>query len=375
MTGSFVLSDYDFLLPETAIAQEPLEPRHASRLLHLRRAGAPVPGQPVAEGEPHLSHHTVRDLPGLLPRGALLVVNDTRVVPARLHASKTSGGLVELLLMRPFGADGAGLAGQPVLFKASKGLRVGQVLQVQSHAGSAPHPDATATVVRVGEGGQAVLDFHGPRDLTELLAQCGHVPLPPYIRGGRETPGVDRARYQCTYAAQPGAVAAPTAGLHLSGTVLGELDAAGIERCAVTLHVGPGTFLPVRTDDLRDHRVLAERYELTPETAERLNAALRDRRPIVAVGTTTTRALESAALHAGHGQPLQAGAGLADLTILPGHRFAVVGGLLTNFHLPRSSLLVLVSAFAGREAVLAAYEAAVAAGYRFYSYGDAMLIT
>lgn len=356
MTDSFQLEDYQFDLPTERIAQAPAEPRHAARLLHLDRARA------------GLIHGTVMDLCTRLPPRCLLVVNDTQVVPARLHAVKESGGRVELLLCEPAGHGGGDPAHQPALVRSSKPVRVGARLKI---VGS----EVTAAVRSVEAGGLAVLAFEGVEDLGPLLATAGHVPLPPYIRGGRESAsGEDRLRYQCVYAARPGAVAAPTAGLHFSHALLEGLDAAGVERCAVTLHVGPGTFLPVRTDDLRAHRVLPERFLLGAEAAEQIAAARRDRRPIIAVGTTTTRVLETlAARHPGGAWP--AGPGLADLTILPGHRFAAISGLVSNFHLPASSLLVLVAAFAGRERVLAAYREAVALGYRFYSYGDATLLT
>lgn len=356
---SFALDDYDFDLPDAAIAQVPVEPRHAARLLRVDRHGDT------------LSDDRVIDLPALLPQDALLVVNDTRVVPARLIASKSTGGRVELLLTRPFGRSGADLLDHEVLYKTSKSLAPGQELRIEGRQGS---PLAWARVVTVRGGGTAVVDFGGVADLDRLLQTCGHVPLPPYIRGGKEDPNLDPGRYQCTFARAPGAVAAPTAGLHLSQEVLAALDARGIERTSVTLHVGPGTFMPVRSGDLRGHRVLPERFEVLAHTAALLEGARQQGRPIIAVGTTTTRSLETLALRCAGG-PLRATSGEADLTILPGHTFALVTGMLTNFHLPRSSLLVLVCAFAGRSRVLRAYRHAVASGYRFYSYGDAMLIS
>ena len=354
---SLQLADYDFTLPDTSIAQHPVEPRHASRLLCLdRRTGA-------------VTDRTVADLPDLLPRDALLVLNDTRVVPARLLCRKPSGGRVELLLTRPFGPDGAGLLGHQALYKTSKGLPPGQRLIVLAHENRQP---AEAVVRETLPGGVALVDFQGAADLADLLDRCGHVPLPPYIRGGMDATS-DRERYQTTFARQPGAVAAPTASLHLSTELLQSLDQRGLERTTVTLHVGPGTFLPVRTEDLSTHRVLPERFEVTDVAARQLQRAREQGRPIVAVGTTTTRTLETLALRCRDG-PLQAMVGEADLTILPGHRFALATGLVTNFHLPRSSLLVLTCAFAGRERLLAAYCHAIEAGYRFYSYGDATLI-
>ncbi len=347
------LASYDFELPADRIAQYAVEPRHAARLL-VNTPGA----------EPRDA--TMWDLPEVMlaryGRPPLLVVNDTRVVPARLLARKQTGGKVEFLLEHPFGPDGNGLTGHSTLYKSSKPLRAGQQLVLEGGGG-------VEVVAVLGEG-RARIDLHGAATLGELLDRCGHVPLPPYIRGGVDQPELDRPRYQCAWAHQPGAVAAPTAGLHFSPQLLARLAAAGIERTAVTLHVGPGTFLPVRSDDLRGHRVAAERYELSAQTAAALAQARAEGRPVVAVGTTVTRALEHAAAQSSDGRPA-AGQGWADLTILPGHHFAVVQGLLTNFHLPRSSLLVLLAAFWGRTRVLAAYQAAVARGYRFYSYGDA----
>lgn len=349
------LADYDFDLPDDLIAQTPIEPRHASRLLVLNRHSGVV------------DHRGVADLPTLLTPGTLLVVNDTRVVPARLLAHKDTGGKVELLLTRPFASEGADLTGHEVLVKSSKGLHVGQKLLLD---GVTAGP--TARVMAVEAGGKARVDFAGVANLTDLLEGWGHVPLPPYIRGGKDDPSIDRPRYQCTFADRPGAVAAPTAGLHLSQALLQDLASAGIELCRITLHVGPGTFLPVRTDDLRQHAVLPERYDVGALAAEQLERARRAGRPIVAVGTTTTRTLETVILR--NDGVFRESCGDADLTILPGHRFGGIRGLMTNFHLPKSSLLVLVCSFAGRSRVLAAYRQAVAERYRFYSYGDAMLI-
>lgn len=352
MIDAFDLRAYDFDLPEAAIAQTPVEPRHAARLLVFGRSSDT------------LSHQTVADLPGLLPRNALLVVNDTRVVPARLLGHKPSGGRVELLLTRPFATTGTDLLDHEAMARSSKPLRVGQMLLLDGGG------EATITAV-LGQGLVRV-DLTGFADLAALLAACGHVPLPPYIRGGKEQPNLDRPRYQSTFADAPGAVAAPTAGLHLSHELLAQLADAGVELARVTLHVGPGTFLPVRDPDLRHHRVLPERAEISQETAESIARARAAGRAVIAVGTTTTRTLEAAAIRGGG--IVHAGRFAAELTILPGHRFQVVDGLMTNFHLPQSSLLVLVSSFAGRERILAAYAEAVARHYRFYSYGDAMLI-
>ncbi len=356
------LDAYDFELPAGAIAQEAAEPRDAARLLVATR---------------HVglrAHATVRDLGAYLPPGALLVFNDSMVVPARLLGVKAdSGGAVELLLTEPFAGpwrtfggaaaavDLSGLRDQPALARSSKGLKVGQRVDLQGGA---------AAVVRTVEAQGAVrVDFEGAEDLEALLTRCGRLPLPPYLRHGREDDaGDDRVRYQTTLARAKGSVAAPTAGLHFTAPLLQGLRDAGFGLATLTLHVGPGTFLPVRAADLRTHQVLAERYEISPQAAEAIAAARRDGRPIVAVGTTATRVLESFG-----DAEIGAGRGWTSLTIRPGHRFAVVHGLMTNFHLPRSSLLVLLSTFAGREPVLDTYRQAVAAGYRFYSYGDASL--
>ena len=345
------LADYDFDLPDAQIAQHAVEPRDAARLLVAWRS---------REG---LAHHVVADLPDLLPRRTLLVVNDTRVVPARLLGHKRdSGGAVELLLVAPFSAAGDdGLRGQRAIARSSKPLRVGQVLEFG---------DGVHATLRANHGdGSVDVDLEGAADLEQLLARVGHLPLPPYLRGGREdADGRDRTRYQTAWAAHPGSIAAPTAGLHFTPDLLQRLDDVGVERRAVTLHVGPGTFLPVRVEQIAAHRVLAERFEVSEATAEALRAARRDERPIVAVGTTTTRVLETLGRDG-----IVAGRGETGMTLLPGHRFEVVRGLMTNFHLPRSSLLLLLAAFAGREPVLDAYRHAVASGYRFYSYGDASL--
>ncbi len=352
MIDALDLRAYDFDLPDGAIAQVPVEPRHAARLLVFARSGD-VRAQ-----------KTVADLPELLPRHALLVVNDTRVVPARLLGQKTSGGRVELLLTRPFATPGADLSGHEAMARSSKALRVGQTILLDG--------GGQATITEVLGHGLVRVDLAGFPDLAALLAHCGHVPLPPYIRGGKEQRQLDRPRYQSTFARTPGAVAAPTAGLHLSQELLAQLAEAGVEIAHVTLHVGPGTFLPVRDPDLRQHRVLPERAEITQQTAEAIARARAQGRAVIAVGTTTTRTLEAAAIRGGG--TIHAGHFDADLTILPGHRFLVIDGLMTNFHLPQSSLLVLVSSFTGRERLLAAYADAIAHGYRFYSYGDAMLI-
>ena len=338
------LEEYDYPLPERCIAQEPVTPRDASRLLLLERSGNPT------------RHLGFRDLPALLDEKDLLVLNDTRVFPARLRGRKATGGALEFLLTRPLG-EGRWEA----LCNATRELRAGAAIEF---------PGAAAQVEgRQGEG--IVLRFAAEVKVEDLLERSGEVPLPPYIR--RPTGGsraADRERYQTVYARTRGAVAAPTAGLHFTEELLARLEAKGIRRCFVTLHVGPGTFLPVRVADARLHRVAPERFALSDPTLQAIDATRRRGGRVVAVGTTVGRVLEHAALRGIR----RAEEGECDLTILPGHRFLQVDGLITNFHLPRSTLLLFVAAFAGRQRILSTYRDAVERGYRFYSYGDAMLI-
>lgn len=342
------LALFDYALPPDRIAQEPAEPRDAARLLVVdRRSGA-------------RRDAGVRDLAGLLRPGDCLVVNDTRVVPARLLGRIVgTGRAAELLLV------GALASGEwEVLLRPGRHCPPGAVLSLADGA-------ARATVTAGGEAGRrrVVLDWPGP--IAELLRGHGLPPLPPYIRRYRKPGGEDWTRYQTVYAEKDGAVAAPTAGLHFTPELLGALASAGVEVHRVTLHVGPGTFRPVRVTRVAEHRMEAERYEVPVATALAVGRARAEGRRVVAVGTTTVRALETAADAEGRVVP---GASWTDLTITPGYAFRVVDALLTNFHLPRSSLLLLVAAFAGRQRVLEAYAHAVAAGYRFYSYGDAMLL-
>jgi S-adenosylmethionine:tRNA ribosyltransferase-isomerase len=337
------LEDLDYALPPDLIAQEPASERTAARLLVVGR-------QPEA-----LAHETVAALPRLLRAGDLLVLNDARVVPARVRGRRPSGGRLELLLLaeRDDGEWEALVRGSP---------RVGERIHL---------PGATGTwTAALGEGRwRLALDVGGP--VSAWLEQVGEVPLPPYIRRPGGPTAADRERYQTTFARVPGAVAAPTAGLHFTPALLAAAADAGISHVTLTLHVGPGTFLPVRGGDLETHRMAPERYELPAAAAARIEAVRGEGGRVVAVGTTTVRALESAA---GDGR-LRAGSGEAGLFICPGHRFQVVDALLTNFHLPGTPLLALVAAFAGRSVMAAAYAEAVRQRYRFYSYGDAMLIT
>jgi S-adenosylmethionine:tRNA ribosyltransferase-isomerase len=352
------VADFDFTLPSDLIAQRPPVERGTSRMLVLDR------------GTGGVTHSTIGELGRWLQRGDLLVLNDTRVFPARLigrreASGRSGGGRVEWLLLQRLDQErwealvhpGQKLKpGARVVFDASPlppGRLHGEVLERKFYG---------RRVVRLWtEDGS---------DVLEVVEQIGHVPLPPYIR--RPDEPADRERYQTVYARAVGSVAAPTAGLHLTSGLLESLRHAGVEIAELTLHVGYGTFKPVRSANVEDHVVDPERYAISSEAAAALNRALDERRRVVAVGSTTTRALESAAARAGG--HVEAGAGTADAFIYPGFHFQVIKALLTNFHLPRSSLLMMVCAFGGRERLLAAYREAVAERYRFYSYGDAMLI-
>jgi len=342
---SVKLSDFDYQLPEALVAQEPVTPRDASRLLALPAGGG-------------IAHRTFAELDQLLAPGDLLVFNDTKVIPARLVGRKATGGKVELLLCEPL-EGGLGRRWR-AMGQASKAIRAGAVVELDG---------LTATVESVeGDGFYVVaLDREGDA-LLAALDRAGRVPLPPYIR--REPSARDRESYQTLWARAPGSAAAPTAGLHFTEPLLARLEARGVRRTAVTLHVGPGTFLPVRGDSLETHRMHAERYEVPAATAEEIARCRARGGRVVAVGTTTVRTLESAA----EGGAVVPGAGRTEIFIRPGHRFQTVDALVTNFHLPRSTLLVLVCAFGGQERVLTAYREAVRLGYRFFSYGDAMVI-
>jgi S-adenosylmethionine:tRNA ribosyltransferase-isomerase len=347
------VSEFDFDLPPERIAQEPPAVRGTSKLLVLNKSTGAV------------AHTRVTNLPELLRAGDLIVVNDTKVFPARLLGSRVpSGGAVECLLLSRLDDDR---------------------WDALVHPGQKLHPGARM-VFRRPDGDRAelqaeVLDqhFHGRRtirlwsepgaSIEEVVDAIGHVPLPPYIK--RDDGADDRARYQTVYARERGSVAAPTAGLHFTPELLRDLDARGVERTAITLHVGYGTFQPVRAEHVEEHTLDAERFSIGESAAETINRAKSEGRRIIAVGTTTTRALEAAG-RSGRGV-ITPQTGWTDLFIYPGFTFRIVTGLMTNFHLPQSSLLMLVSAFAGKDAVLAAYREAIAHDYRFYSYGDAML--
>ena len=341
------ISDFDYNLPPELIAQEPLPERDASRLLVLDcRTG-------------QTSHRSFRDLPALLARGDLLVANRSRVIPARLLGRRARGGEAEILLLRDRG-EGRWEA----MVRPGRHLRPGQRVTIDDDLSVVVESEALRE-----DGRRQVRLLSRRRDIDAAVERLGHTPLPPYIR--RADRPADRERYQTVYARERGSVAAPTAGLHFTGELLALLAEAGIERAELVLHVGPGTFQPVKVARVEDHRVASEPFVVPPETAAAVERARAGGGRVVAVGTTTVRALESVALPGGG---IAAGEGETDLVIVPGHRFQAVDALLTNFHLPRSSLLLLVAAFAGREAVLRAYAEAVRERYRFYSYGDAMLV-
>ena len=344
--ASETLAAYDYVLPPERIAQQPAPERDAARMMVLDRSGA------------LLAHTGVRALPDWLAPGDLLVVNATRVLPARLRGRKATGGAAEALLLAPE-ADEPGL--YRALVRCRGRLRPGQKLRF------GPEPAALdAEITALGEDGEVRLAFATESDPYAL----GEPPLPPYIRREAADPA-DRERYQTVFAREPGAVAAPTAGLHLSAALLAALEARGVERAELVLHVGAGTFRPVGERALREGRLHAERFSLPAETAAAIARTRARGGRVVAVGTTVTRVLETRAREDGRVDP---GAGETRLFLRPGDRFRAVDALLTNFHLPRSSLLMLVAAFCDREAILAAYESAVRERYRFYSYGDAMLI-
>lgn len=334
------VSDFDFELPDELIARRPAEERRGSRLLALTRAG--------------MGHHQFPDIRRFLEPGDLLVLNDTRVIPARLFGQKETGGRVEVLIERIIGEREA-----LCHVRASKAPKPGSRIELEGgyHA-----------EVRGRRDDLFHLFFDNTESVLAMAERIGHMPLPPYI--DREDEGLDRERYQTVFAREPGAVAAPTAGLHFDEAMLAELAAAGIETGTVTLHVGAGTFQPVRVDEVEKHRMHSERYRVPDELVEQILAARARGNRVVAVGTTSLRALESAAA----GGRLRGGEGETDIFIYPGYRFQVIDALITNFHLPKSTLLMLVSALAGRERILQAYEEAVRERYRFFSYGDAMYI-
>jgi len=347
----YCIDDYDYRLPSGLIAQEPEKARDHSRLLGLdRRTG-------------DITHHLFADIERLLRPGDLLVVNDTRVIPGRLVGTKETGGRIEVLMLDyPTGAA-RGKAPSSCMYKASRPPRSGSRITFSDQL--------TARVVDAA-GGRCTLAFEYEGTFDDILEKTGDIPLPPYIRrDAGQAPCDDASVYQTVYAARRGAVAAPTAGLHFTAELLDRLEDRGISRTAVTLHVGYGTFSPVRVTDIRDHQIHSEAFTVSEETADAVNRARGEGRRVIAVGTTSVRTLEYAWGTDGRVHP---GDGQCDLFIYPGYRFRCIDGMITNFHLPRSTLMMLVSAFAGRNPIMAAYREAIEREYRFFSYGDAMLI-
>lgn len=359
-------ADFDYALPPELIAQTPPPQRADARLLVLRRAGGGI------------EHRRIGDLPQLLSPGDLLVLNDTRVLPARLRAWRASGGAAEILLLHPWGPEGQGL--WSALVRPARRLRPGERLVLRAPGertgadgggvGAGAEPAPAVRLVQRGEHGEAVVGFEDlpAGGMRAVLQRYGEVPLPPYIRSRL----ADAERYQTVYARAEGSAAAPTAGLHFTPELFTALEAAGIGRTALTLHVGLGTFRPVTAERAEEHRLHSEWFELGPRAAADIAAARARGGRVVAVGTTAVRTLETQA--AAGGGAVVAGSGWTDLYLLPGRPFLAVDALLTNFHLPKSTLLMLVCAFGGTAAVLAAYREAVRLRYRFFSFGDAMLV-
>jgi S-adenosylmethionine:tRNA ribosyltransferase-isomerase len=355
----YTIDDYKYDLPQSLIAQTPAAKRDHSRLLLFNRKNG------------HIAHHQFHQITTLLSPGDVLVLNDTRVIPGRLLGRKRSGGKVEVLILDYGNSPSTtALSGkqdriQHCLIKSSKKPRQGTWIHFSS--------DLDAEVL-TWKDGIALLRFVFQKDFNLILQKIGKIPLPPYIKRDNDQTAQqakDRESYQTVYAASPGAIAAPTAGLHFTQNVLQSLQDMGVEIVTITLHVGYGTFLPVRVSDIRNHKMHTEWYTISPKTAASVNSARKKGRRIIAVGTTSVRTLE---YHSGSNGKLTAGSGHCDLFIYPGYQFKIIDGLLTNFHLPRSTLLMLVAALAGRRSILAAYQAAIKAKYRFFSYGDAMLI-
>ena len=340
------IEDFDYKLPHELIASVPLPDRSASRMLHVDRRSASIRDEEFV------------DLPAILCRGDVLVLNNTRVFPARLFGKTGTGAAIELLLKEEI-EDSIWSA----LAKPAKRLKSGTRIDISENL--------TGEILERQASGSVLIRFDSQEDLWNIFESVGNVPLPHYIKrtGGESID--DRERYQTVYAKQPGAIAAPTAGLHFTSEVLNRLEKAGIQTLEVTLHVGYGTFEPVRVDELADHRVLPERFEITERTSDALNVARKEGCRIIAVGTTTTRALESAVDVDGFFRPQKS---RTSLTVVPGNRFHAIDALLTNFHLPKSSLLILVSAFGGHQLIMDSYRHAVTSKYRFYSYGDCMFI-
>ena len=357
MQQEFSLKAYNYTLPTKNIAQHPADSRENSRLLIMNRK--------IGKWK----HGTFHQIIDLFNPGDLLVVNNTKVFPARLYGRKESGGKVEVFLLSyPVLKKNAEIkkrAEVTALIKSSKRPKPGTHLLLG--------PDLDGEVLELLDGGKVKIEltYSDNKELSDILEQYGHVPLPPYISRKDGTTEEDRERYQTVYAHQPGAVAAPTAGLHFSKNLLASIQQKGVETTQITLHVGHGTFAPVRCEDIRDHIIHQEYVSVSAESADKINAVRQNGGKIWAVGTTTVRTLEFMSNREGQ---VQAGDGWCGLYILPGYQFKVVDNLITNFHLPESSLLFLVSALCGRETLMESYREAIELGYRFYSYGDAMAI-
>ena len=341
-----LISEFNFNLPENLIAQEPLEKRESSRMLVVNRA------------ENNFSDARFFDFPKFLKKGDVVVLNNTKVFPARIYGLTETGAKVEIFLVRETENET-----WETLARPAKRLKIGKKIVFNENL--------SATILERSEDGKVFVKFETNGDFDEILDEIGKTPLPPYIKREKDSIDKDRERYQTVFAQKRGAIAAPTAGLHFTPEILEEIKSNGVEVAEITLHVGYGTFEPVRVDDLSEHKVLPERYEISPETAEIINKAKSESRRIIAIGTTTTRTLESAS---DENKRIKFGKGLADLTITPNYKFKIIDGILTNFHLPQSSLLVLTSTFGGHELIMKAYNHAVRESYRFYSYGDCMLI-
>jgi S-adenosylmethionine:tRNA ribosyltransferase-isomerase len=341
-----LINEFNFDLPENLIAQEPLENRAESKMLVVNRKTQTVYDEQFI------------NFPQFLKSGDVIVLNNTKVFPARLFGTLETGAKVELFLVKNLGNDV-----WETLARPAKRLKIGKQIIFDDKL--------SATVTDKNAEGRVFVKFNADGDFNEILDKVGQTPLPPYIKRDEGNLDADRKRYQTVFASNRGAIAAPTAGLHFTPKVLDEIKLLGVTVAEITLHVGYGTFEPVRVDDLSNHKVMAESCEISNETAEILNIAKRENRRIIAIGTTTTRALESATDEKGE---IKSGSFEADITITPNYKFKTINGLLTNFHLPQSSLLVLVSTFAGHELIMNAYKHAVKNQYRFYSYGDCMLI-
>lgn len=341
-----LISEFDYELPEELIAQEPLAKRESSRMLLVDRAGETFQDEQFF------------NFPKFLKKDDIIVLNNTRVFPARLFGSSETGAKIEIFLVRE-------LKNQiwETLARPARRLKPGKKILFGENL--------SAEVLEKTDEGRVVIKFEEIENFDAVLDKIGKTPLPPYIKRDQEKINEDRERYQTVFAKERGAIAAPTAGLHFTPQILNDIKNTGVKIVEITLHVGYGTFEPVRVSDLSEHKVMSERYEINEETARILNAAKMNNERIIAIGTTTTRALESSAAETGR---IKSGKQLADLTITPGYKFKVIDGLLTNFHLPQSSLLVLVSTFARHELIMKSYKHAVQEKYRFYSYGDCMLI-